>query len=205
MQFCAHIVRRQKLKSLFNQLFGKFKDEFFTIPNILSMVRILLIPLIVYLYCFAKNYLLTIIVVAFSSLTDVVDGFIARKFNMITDFGKLIDPVADKATQIVLFACVSINFPIMLLPLAVLTVKELGSLALRTYVYKKTELVWGARWHGKASTTIIIVLLVLHLIWIDIPSTLSLVLVGASTAFMIYSGVLYTLEAFQMLRNYGKT
>ena len=192
------------MKALFTKLFGKFKGEFFTIPNILSMVRILLIPVIVYLYCFAKNYPLTIIVVAFSSLTDVVDGFIARKFNMITDFGKLIDPVADKATQIALFACVSINFPIMLIPLAVLTVKELGSLALRTYVYKKTELVWGARWHGKVSTTIIVLLLVLHLVWIGIPSALSLVLVGASTIFMIYSGILYTLEAFEMLKKYEK-
>ena len=88
----------------------------------------------------------------------------------------------------------------MLIPLAVLTVKEVGSLALRTYVYKKTELVWGARWHGKVSTTIIIALLVLHLVWIDIPSTLSLALVSASTVFMIYSGILYTLEAFEMLK-----
>ncbi len=149
MQFYAHIVRRQILKNLFTKIFGKVKEEFFTIPNILSMVRILLIPVIVYLYSFEKNYPLTFIVVAFSSLTDIVDGFIARKFNMITDFGKFIDPVADKATQIVLFACVSINFPLMLVPLAVLTVKELASLALRTYVYKKTDLVWGAKWHGK--------------------------------------------------------
>ena len=192
------------MKELFRKIFKKMRDEFLTIPNMLSIFRLMLIPVIVYLYCFKKDNLWTFILVAFSSCTDIVDGFIARKFNMITDFGKFLDPLADKATQVTVFACLSTRFPAMLIPLVVMVIKELGSLALRVFVYKKTELVNGARWHGKAATTIVVCVLALHLIWWDIPSALSLSLVCVSTLFLLYSGVLYTIESFKMLRTYEK-
>ena len=69
------------------------------IPNILTVLRFLLIPFIVY-YIIADQYLLAFIFLTISGLTDVLDGCIARKFNFITNFGKLIDPLADKTTQI---------------------------------------------------------------------------------------------------------
>lgn len=188
------------MKELFRKIFKKMRDELFTIPNMLSIFRLLLIPVIVYLYCFKKDNLLTFILVAFSSLTDIVDGFIARKFNMITDFGKFLDPLADKATQVTVFACLSTRFPAMLIPLVVMIIKELGSLILRVVVFKETESVSGAKWHGKAATTIVICVLALHLIWGDIPSAVSLALIGASTLFLLYSGTLYTIEAFKMLK-----
>jgi cardiolipin synthase len=169
----------------------------------LSFVRILLIPVIVYLYCVKRDYLWTVIVVVLSTLTDIADGFIARRFNMITDFGKFIDPVADKATQLVVFACLITNFHLMLLPFLVLLVKELGSLLLRFYVYKKTEIVEGAKWHGKASTGVVIAITMLHLVWPSINSVVSLVSILFSTAFMLYSGTLYTVEAIGFLK-YGK-
>ena len=188
------------MKELFSKIFGKIKEEFFTVPNLLSIFRLLLIPVIVYLYCVVKNDLWTFVLVVFSSLTDVVDGYIARKYNLITDFGKFIDPLADKATQIVVFLCLTTRFPIMWLPAIVLLVKELGSLILRVVVFKETELVSGAKWHGKASTTIVIIVLALHLIWGSIPPLASTVIVGLSTLFMLYSGVLYTMEAIKMLK-----
>ena len=137
------------MKELFRKIFKKIKDEFFTIPNMLSILRLLLIPVIVYLYCVKRNNLWTLIVVVFSTLTDIVDGFIARRFNMITDFGKFLDPVADKATQLTVFACLITRYKLMLVPFLVLLVKELGSLIFRLVVYKKTEVVEGAHWHGK--------------------------------------------------------
>ena len=72
------------------------RDELFTIPNLLSILRLLLIPVLVYLYCFKHDNIATCCLLAFSLLTDIVDGFIARHFNMITDFGKFLDPLADK-------------------------------------------------------------------------------------------------------------
>ena len=69
------------------------------IPNLLTMLRFVLIPFIVW-YLSIGNYILAFMFLTISGLTDVLDGFIARKFNFITNFGKLIDPLADKATQV---------------------------------------------------------------------------------------------------------
>ena len=69
------------------------------IPNILTVARFFLIPFVIYALV-VDNYLMAFIFLTISGLTDVLDGFIARKFNFITNFGKLIDPLADKATQI---------------------------------------------------------------------------------------------------------
>ena len=197
----AHIIGGVLVKELFCKIWGKIKEEFFTIPNMLSILRLLLIPVIVYLYCFKKDTTWTLILVIFSSLTDVVDGFIARRFNMITDFGKFIDPVADKATQLTVFFCLVTRYPLMLLPFIVLLVKELSSLALRLWVYKKTELVEGAHWHGKMSTTIVIVIIISHLIWPEMHPSISEFMIYFSTIFMVYSGILYALESFDMLKN----
>ena len=189
------------MNSLFHKIWNKTKDEFFTIPNMLSLLRILLIPFIVYLYCVKKDNMWTLVLVAFSTLTDIVDGFIARRFNMITDFGKFIDPVADKATQLTVFFCLVTRFPLMLLPFVVLLIKELSSLALRVWVYKKTDLVEGARWHGKVSTAIVIAIIISHLIWPNMHPSISECLIYFSTIFMVYSGFLYALESFDMLKN----
>ena len=191
------------MKEFFNKIFKKIGNEILTIPNILSIIRILLIPVIVYYYCVKHDNMGALIWVVISTLTDIADGFIARRFNMITDFGKFIDPGADKATQLAVFACLITRFPLMLLPFLVLLVKEVGSLLLRMYVYKKTELVEGAKWHGKVSTGIVIFIVVFHLGWNDIPSAISLAIIIFSTAFMVFSGTLYTIEAFKMLK-YGK-
>ncbi len=191
------------MKELFRKIFNKIRDEFFTIPNMLSLLRLLLIPLIIYLYCFKHNDLWTLIVVVFSTLTDIVDGFIARRFNMITDFGKFLDPLADKLTQLTVFACLITRFNLMLLPFVVLLIKEVGSLILRLAVYKKTEIVEGAHWHGKMSTGIVILVIVLHLAFGGMPESLSNGIILFSTIFMVYSGFLYTLEGIDLLK-YGK-
>lgn len=191
------------MKDFFKKVWKKIKAEFFTIPNMLSIVRILLIPVIVYFYCVKHDNVVTLIVVIISSLTDVVDGFIARKFNMITDFGKFIDPVADKATQLAVFACLITKFPLMLLPFCVLLVKEIGSLILRAVAYQKTGVVEGAHWHGKMSTGIVIIVILLHLAWATIPEPISRGVILFSTIFMTYSGILYTIEGIDILK-YGK-
>ena len=79
-------------------------------------------------------------------------------------------------------------------------IKEVGSLILRVVVFKETESVSGAKWHGKAATTIVVSMLALHLIWGNIPEAVSFTLIIASTLFLLFSGVLYTVEAFKMLK-----
>ena len=189
------------MNEFFQKMIDKMKRELFTIPNMLSIFRFLLIPVIVYLYCFKQDDMWTLIIILLSSLTDVIDGFIARTFNMITDLGKLLDPVADKATQIVVIACLITRFPWMMMPFAVLIVKELGSLALRFVVYKRTEVVEGAHWHGKAATCFVIAMVLSHIIWGNMDPMISFCIIGFTTVFLLFSGTLYTIEAFQIMKN----
>ena len=103
----------------------KYKHKIITIPNVLSFFRLLLIPVIVWLYIVKKDPIWTMVILALSGITDIVDGIIARKCNMISDFGKAFDPVADKLTQIAMLFCLVSRFQWMLLPLCVLVVKEI--------------------------------------------------------------------------------
>ena len=195
------------MKELFQKIFKKMRDELFTIPNMLSILRLLLIPVIVYLYCFKHDVLWTCIMVVLSSLTDIVDGFIARTFNMITDFGKFLDPLAAKATQIVVMACLVTEFWVMLIPCIILFVKEIVSLVMRVIIYKNTEVVDGARWHGKLATCTVIAMIGIHLIWHDqliANPIVSYCVVGICTFFVILSTVLYMVYNVKMLTKHGK-
>ena len=77
------------------------------IPNILTIIRFVFIPFI-FIAVISKHFLISLILFTISALTDILDGYIARKFNYITDFGKLIDPLADKLTQISLLLSLAI-------------------------------------------------------------------------------------------------
>ncbi|MBQ2092705.1 MAG: CDP-alcohol phosphatidyltransferase family protein, partial [Clostridia bacterium] len=70
-----------------------------TIPNLLSLIRIILVPFFVYFFV-TKRYLIAVIIILISGLSDAFDGKIARHFNQISKLGKLLDPAADKLTQI---------------------------------------------------------------------------------------------------------
>ena len=182
-----------------------YTNKIFTIPNILSFFRLCLIPVIVWLYCFAKlqpdylNYVLAIVVYGFSGLTDIVDGIIARKCNMISNFGKIFDPVADKLTQIAVIVCLITRFPYMFIPLIIFVIKEVGMNVVGLVAAKKTGVIKGAMWHGKVNTIVFFVLMVIHLAWYNIPKGVSYVLVGISVTMMIVSATLYTLDYVKML------
>lgn len=190
------------MNEVFTKIFKKIRTEFFTIPNLLSIVRLLLIPLIVYLYVWVRNNILAVVLVALSALTDIVDGFIARRFNMITDFGKFLDPLADKLTQLSVMACLITRFHLMAIPFTVLALKEAGSLVMRFFLFKKTERVDSARWHGKLATVLIVCTMALHMIWDSIYPTVSVCAIVICTGFMIFSAALYTADC---IKEYGQS
>lgn len=180
------------------------KSQILTIPNMLSFFRLALIPVIVLLYFFGGSQLWTILVLIISGVTDIVDGFIARHCNMTSDFGKMIDPVADKLTQIAVLFCLVIDYYWLAIPLAVMAVKEIGSLILRFIVFKKTEKVESADWHGKATTVLLYSTLMLHLlwgIWAPVPDVVSITCTCICTAMMIFSCTLYSIDGIKLLRN----
>lgn len=171
---------------------SKYKDKIITVPNILSLFRLLLIPVILWLYLVRKDPVWTTAILVISGITDIVDGIIARKCNMISDFGKAFDPVADKLTQIAMLLCLVSRFQWMLLPLCVMIVKEVTAGILSLAVIRKTGNVDGAVWHGKATTASLYGMMILHLIWFNIPGVVSGILIGACTALALLSAFLYT-------------
>ena len=177
----------------------KYKNKIITIPNILSLFRLLLIPVIVWLYVFRQDYLWTTAILALSGITDIIDGIIARKCNMISDFGKAFDPVADKLTQIAILFCLVSRFQWMLLPLCVLVVKEITAGIMGLMVIRKTGDVFGAVWHGKATTVSLYSMMIIHLLWFNIPGVISGILIGGCTALALLSAFLYTRENVKKL------
>lgn len=175
-------------------------NQILSIPNILSFVRIALIPIIIWAYCTLGNYLLTIALVAFSGITDIIDGFIARRFNMVTDFGKALDPIADKLTQGAIMICLLTRFPLMWLLLILLAVKEISSFILRLILFTRTEAVYGSHWHGKLATIMIYATVALHVIWATIPPAFSGALIVITSAVMFFSFAMYTTEGLKLMK-----
>lgn len=122
------------------------------VPNILTMIRFLLIPAILY-FIFTEQYIAAFVMLTISGLTDVLDGIIARKFDCITNFGKLIDPLADKTTQISILAALTFKGIIPLWMLLVVFVKEFAMIAGASFLYGK-ELVVSSKWFGKLATVL---------------------------------------------------
>lgn len=175
------------------------KNKILTIPNILSFFRIGLIPLIVWQYVFRENYVVSLYLLALSGLTDVADGIIARTFHMVSDFGKALDPVADKLTQITILVCLAIRFPLIWIPLILLVIKEIAAGIVGLKMVRR-GIVLGADWHGKVTTVLLYATMLIHLPWINIPSALSSGLIAACTVMILLSGILYAIRNGRALR-----
>ena len=122
------------------------------VPNILTAIRMLLIPVIFY-FALQENYILAVVFLTLSGLTDVLDGYIARKYNFITDFGTLFDPLADKLTQVSTLIVLVIQGIIPIWILIIVIIKEILMIAGAAFLYDKNTVV-GSRWYGKAATVL---------------------------------------------------
>ncbi len=171
-----------------------------TIPNLLSFFRLALIPVIVWLYIGQGEYLWTLAILVLSAATDIVDGIIARKCNMVSDFGKALDPVADKLTQLAMLACLISRFPKMLWLFILLAVKECMTGIMSLVAIKKSNAVLSSEWHGKLTTVLLYATMMLHLLWYSIPGWLSDGLIVCCAAIMLYSAVRYLLRNLRQIR-----
>ena len=141
-----------------------WKKELLTIPNLLSLFRLVLIPVYVVIYLNAKeaaDYYLAAGVLAVSCLTDLIDGKIARHFNMISNVGKILDPFADKVTQFTMVVCLAVRKPILWILMALFVVKESFQLIAGFMIVRKGKILSGALLAGKISTTVLFITLVL--------------------------------------------
>lgn len=128
------------------------------VPNILTVARFFLIPFIIY-FIVVDQYVMAFIFLTLSGITDILDGFIARKFNFITNFGKLIDPLADKATQLSVLLTLAFKDIIPFWIIIIVALKEATMIAGASFLYGK-ELVVSSRWFGKLATVLFYVAIV---------------------------------------------
>ena len=176
------------------------RDQILTIPNLLSVLRLALIPVIVWLYCGKKAYNWAVAAIVLSGLTDVVDGFIARKWNMVSDFGKILDPIADKLTQAAVLLCLMTKHKLMIWLIVVFAIKELSMATLGCYVIKKKDSVNSSQWHGKVNTVLLYATMILLILFPGMPQWGADALIMCCIAFMMYSFASYALFYRKLLR-----
>lgn len=175
-----------------------WKKEIFTIPNVLSMLRLVLIPLYIYIYLNAKtdaHYYISAGILAVSCLTDLIDGQIARRCNMISTLGKMLDPFADKATQFTLIICLAIrrNLPLLWGMIAIFVAKESFQLIAGSLILSKGKILGGAVLPGKICTAVLFITLVVMIMLPRLPDQTINILVIVDSIFLLISFAAYIL------------
>ncbi len=171
-----------------------WKKDLFTIPNLLSLFRLVLIPVYIVIYLRAQSaadYYIAAGILAVSCLTDLIDGKIARHFNMISNTGKILDPFADKATQFTLIVCLTIKHPILLILVALFVVKESFQLVAGFMILRKGKILSGAILPGKICTTVLFISLILMVMIPDMEEFMIHILTAINCICMLISFVGY--------------
>ena len=176
-----------------------WKKEIFTIPNLLSLFRLVLIPVYIVIYLNATEsyeYFLAGSILAVSCLTDLIDGKIARHFNMISNLGKLLDPIADKLTQFALTVCLSLKYPPLLPVLILFIIKESFQLIAMLVNLKKGKALEGALISGKICTTVLFISLIAMVLYPHMPLHAVRIIAIVDTAFLLNAFLGYILAYF---------
>lgn len=139
----------------------KFEKKY--IPNYLTILRLILVP-IIFAFILKEYYLAAFLFFFLANFTDILDGRIARKYNLITDWGKLMDPLADKITQISTISALIIKGIIPFWILVIITLKEMIMIIVAFTLYKKNIVTVHSKWYGKAATILFFVAIVFSLL-----------------------------------------
>jgi len=173
------------------------------VPNILTAIRFILIPIFAYYLSMGDHnhmeyFYFAVFLFLLAGLTDILDGYIARKYNLVTSWGKLADPLADKLMQITALVMLSIKgmiFIELIVLLAIVVIKEIfmgiGSIIL----YKQDNYIVSANWYGKMSTVILYFAIVMTIFRTQFSrALLILAILSALFAFIMYA------RAFQKIK-----
>ena len=179
--------------------FKDWKKEIFTIPNLLSMFRLVLIPVYIAIYLNAENaadYYLAAGILAVSCLTDMIDGKIARHFNLISSFGKILDPLADKATQFTLIICLNVKYSFLWYLVILFVLKESFQLIAGGINLRKGRMLKGALISGKVCTTILFVSLIVLVMLPNLSADIVKVIALIDAIFMLIAFAEYVIAYF---------
>ena len=167
-----------------------WKKELLTVPNLLSLFRLVLIPVyvVIYLNATASNdYFIAAAILAVSCMTDLIDGKIARHFNMVTAVGKILDPFADKATQFTLIVCLALKYHIIRYMVVLFFVKEVFQLIAGLLTMRKGRMLKGALLSGKICTTILFISLIIMILIPDLSENIINTIALIDIAFLLTS------------------
>ena len=170
------------------------KKELLSIPNLMGYFRLLMIPAFAWLYLTAStdmDYYMAALVMGISSLTDMFDGMVARKFNMITEFGKFLDPLADKLSHGAILLCLLSRYPLILLMLVLYVIKEGFMLVMGAVKLREGKKLNGAKWFGKCCTALLFVVLFLLLLFPHMSLVTVNLLILLCAAAMLITLLLY--------------
>lgn len=176
-----------------------WKREVFTIPNMLSLLRLLLIPVYTIIYLNAQHpqdYFLAASILAVSCLTDMIDGKIARHFNMISNVGKILDPLADKLTQLSLTICLSVRYPVLRGVLILFVIKEVFQVTTVYIMFQRGKILPGALFAGKICTTVLFVSFIILILMPSLPQNLVTAFAIVDAAFLSNAFIKYFLAFF---------
>ena len=155
---------------------------------------------VAHIYILVDFLLLAGEILLLSGLTDLADGYIARRFHRISNLGKILDPVADKLTQAAMLICLFTRFPHVLLLIVIMAGKELYMVVSGCLVIRKTGKVHGADWHGKIVTFLLYGTAAVHIIWFHITPMVSDLLIGLCAIMMVISVALYIIQNTRTLK-----
>lgn len=171
------------------------------VPNILSLIRLCAVPLVP-LVCFSGipgGHLYAAGIYLAASLTDVLDGYIARKYNMITRLGRVLDPLADKLMSFCVLVCIIIlsEDSRLFWAGAIFFTKEV-CMGLGTLIqYKKINDVPPSNVLGKVSTTFFFIVCFIVLVFSSLPETVTVAAVYAAVGLNIIAFIIYFARYFQ--------
>ena len=187
---------KDKVRKLFSNVW--------TVPNVLTMIRLLLVPVfvVVYFRTTAEPKYAALAVFAAASLTDMLDGFLARKLNQITDFGKLFDPLADKLMVLTAMVCQALTGVFPWIAVIVVACKELF-MVLGGLLLLSRDVVVYSNIFGKAAQVCFIASLILSFFHVPLAewgTRLDLILLWISVGLAILAMVIYTVEYLRSLK-----
>ena len=163
------------------------------IPNILTTVRLIIIPIFAYSILASDNLWLSLGLFLFSGVTDIVDGFIARHFNMITDVGKVYDPLVDKLMQLTAVVCLTLENVIPVWVICFIAVKELAMITIGSILYAK-KIVVHSNWYGKFATVFFYAVIFILILVPEIDITIKTGLLSALVAITAFAAIGYLIK-----------
>ena len=158
------------------------------LANILTAIRFFMVPFFGY-YLYMQQYDISIVIFVLAGMTDVLDGYVARKFGEVTKWGKLADPLADKLMQITALIMLTVHKIIPGVFLIIMLIKELSMVVGSIKLYKKEHFVVSANWYGKFATVVFYIAIMITMLFKIFNIT------GEIPSMIVVMSILFTLGA----------